>query len=445
MLLAGTLYGHEDLNNPEHEHIGGNATLVLPTGWSIGLTGPNTYLFRSGPDNITGTIFYQPIAGEEKTVNSVDPDALNAILTPLLGTREYDMIISLANSGLPTESIGVPQFEFGPDTDSNFYVAYRRNTIVTTNFSLLFNLKVEQYIYFDGSSLWTISVQTNLDFVSPSEETAYTSLIDSMAASTIVFPLIDSDGDGLTNFDEAIFYGSNPFTKDTNFDGFEDGDIVDLGGSPNWDIDPLVEYIKTNPNVFNVFTQTELTAAETIARSLGRTDVTSSPSSFGLFTPSDVSTAILAARALINVSARVSLAAEEKLIPGFVILGESKKLLIRAVGPKLADLGVQSPLPDPTMKIFRTRFDGEPPDEIATIDDWNAEGADVVALNAAMASAGAFPLEPTENFQGNPLPTDDSKSAAALVTLSLGVYTVVVTSADGGEGEVLVEVYEITE
>ena len=69
--------------------------------------------------------------------------------------------------------------------------------------------------------------------------------------------------------------------------------------------------------------------------------------------------------------------------------------------------------------------------------------ADVAAINAAMATAGAFPLEPVADFQGNPLPTDDTKSAATLITLSTAVYTVVVTSADGGEGDVLVEAYEV--
>ena len=41
--------------------------------------------------------------------------------------------------------------------------------------------------------------------------------------------------------------------------------------------------------------------------------------------------------------------------------------------------------------------------------------------------------------------TEDLKSAAAIVTLDAGVYTVQVSSADEGTGEVLVEVYEITE
>ena len=159
--------------------------------------------------------------------------------------------------------------------------------------------------------------------------------------------------------------------------------------------------------------------------------------------PAELVETTAAARTIVNVSARVNIGAGETVIPGFVILGESKELLIRAIGPKLADLGVPSPLPDPTMTIYRTRYDGQPNDVVAIIDNWKADGADVAAINAAMATAGAFPLEPVADFQGNPLPTDDTKSAATLITLSVGVYTVVVTSADGGEGDVLFEAYEI--
>ena len=163
------------------------------------------------------------------------------------------------------------------------------------------------------------------------------------------------------------------------------------------------------------------------------------------YSQSEVATAAEEARTIVNVSARVALGEGETVIPGFVVLGERKKMLIRAVGPKLADLGVASPLPDPTMTIYKSRFDGQPPDEIAIVDNWKENGADIELLNTVMATAGAFPLEPVADFQGNPLPTDDTKSAATLITLSTGVYTVVVTSADGRQGEVLVEVYEIIE
>ena len=100
---------------------------------------------------------------------------------------------------------------------------------------------------------------------------------------------------------------------------------------------------------------------------------------------------------------------------------------------------------NPTMSIYKSRWDGNPPDLVATIDDWKADNDNVAEIEAAMSSAGAFPLEPTETFQGRPFMTDDTSSAAALVTLDVGVYTVQVSSADEGTGEVLVEVYEITE
>jgi hypothetical protein len=190
--------------------------------------------------------------------------------------------------------------------------------------------------------------------------------------------------------------------------------------------------------------------AEAASRTLGQQDVTASPSVYDLHTSTELAEATAAARTIVNVSARVALGEGELVTPGFVVLGESKQLLIRAVGPKLADLGVPSPLPDPTMTIYRTRYDGQPNDVVAIIDDWKeqpeqANGVDVAAINAAFATAGAFPLEPTETFQGRPFMTDDTSSAAALVTLDVGVYTVQVSSADDGVGEVLVEVYEVAE
>jgi hypothetical protein len=201
--------------------------------------------------------------------------------------------------------------------------------------------------------------------------------------------------------------------------------------------------VTSDPATYSLYTASDVLTAEAASRTLGQQDVTVSPSAYDLHTSTELAEATAVARTIVNVSARVNLGAEETVIPGFVVLGESKQLLIRAIGPKLADLGVPSPLPDPTMTIYRTRYDGQPNDVVAIIDDWKADGADVAAINAAMATAGAFPLEPVADFQGNPLPTDDTKSAATLITLSTGVYTVVVTSADGGEGDVLVEAYEV--
>ena len=205
--------------------------------------------------------------------------------------------------------------------------------------------------------------------------------------------------------------------------------------------------VTSNPSSYNLYTEEYFQSGEAMQQAveMGRSEVLSSPASFDLYTESDVSEATSAAKTIVNVSARVALGEGEIVTPGFVVLGEQKKMLIRAVGPKLADLGVGSPLPNPTMTVYKSRWDGNPPDLVATIDDWKADNDNVAEIVSAMSSAGAFPLEPTETFQGRPFMTDDTSSAAALVTLDVGVYTVQVSSADDGVGEVLVEVYEITE
>ena len=115
--------------------------------------------------------------------------------------------------------------------------------------------------------------------------------------------------------------------------------------------------------------------------------------------------------------------------PGFVVREVPTKLLIRAVGPRLGDFGVDY-LPNPRMTIFDASQN-----VVRTIDDWESDNpvSELSDLMTATASAGAFPLE------------QDTASAATLVTLDPGVYTVQVDSADEGVGDVLVEVYEISE
>jgi len=43
--------------------------------------------------------------------------------------------------------------------------------------------------------------------------------------------LLDGDGDGLNNFEEAR-YGTDPHNRDTDGDGWSDGDEVRYGSNP---------------------------------------------------------------------------------------------------------------------------------------------------------------------------------------------------------------------
>jgi hypothetical protein len=125
----------------------------------------------------------------------------------------------------------------------------------------------------------------------------------------------------------------------------------------------------------------------------------------------------------INLSTRARVrGGDERLIGGIVVQGDTpKRLLIRAVGPSLAGLGVNDVLPDPILHIHHGS------ERIAEVNDWEA----TPELLEATAAAGAFTLD------------DNSKDAAIVLVLPPGNYTAIVSSQEGHEGVALVEVYEI--
>lgn len=118
---------------------------------------------------------------------------------------------------------------------------------------------------------------------------------------------------------------------------------------------------------------------------------------------------------LINVAARTEVGTGANvLIAGFTINGNvPKRLLIRALGPKLTDFGVGGVLADPQLKVFRGTT------EIAANDD-------VSATNAAAASL-----------------TAGAKDAALVVVLTPGAYTAQVSGVGDTSGVALIEVTEL--
>jgi hypothetical protein len=286
----------------------------------------------------------------------------------------------------------------------------------------------EGYIYDNDARTLTVHIRDNGkydDDQTPGKVRDPAVLYEGVAESSS-----DSDGDGIV---DSLDY-------DDDGDGITD-DLEQLaGGDPTnaQDTQTTETYLQGLGLSYSILAS----AAE-----LGKQDVKKNPSFYGLelYTAEEKNDAVEAARAIVNVSARVDLGPGGLVTPGFTVLGQQKKMLIRAVGPKLGDLGVGSPMTNPTMTVFKARWDGNPPDVVAVIDDWKSDNDNVSEIVSAMESTGAFPLEPAEAFQGRPFMTDDTTSAAALLTLDIGVYTVQVSSADGGTGEVLVEVYEVTE
>ncbi|MBL9187655.1 MAG: matrixin family metalloprotease [Opitutaceae bacterium] len=128
---------------------------------------------------------------------------------------------------------------------------------------------------------------------------------------------------------------------------------------------------------------------------------------------------------LINLSSRAVVGTGANiLIPGLVLSGQApRRLLFRAVGPGLAELGVAGVLADPVMKVLRG-------DEIVAQNDNWGEQPGAATLAPAMAAVGAFPLR------------IGSRDAALLLDLPPGSYTVQVSGAGDTTGVALVEVYE---
>jgi hypothetical protein len=129
---------------------------------------------------------------------------------------------------------------------------------------------------------------------------------------------------------------------------------------------------------------------------------------------------------LSNLSARTEVGTgNEVLIAGFVLSGDGeKRLLIRGVGPTLANYGlpVASLLGNPQLEIHQGT------NLVAANNDWGG----TADLRTAFQTVGAFDL-----------PTDTSQDAALVVSLPAGVYTATVSGADGGTGVALVEIYEL--
>jgi uncharacterized delta-60 repeat protein len=117
---------------------------------------------------------------------------------------------------------------------------------------------------------------------------------------------------------------------------------------------------------------------------------------------------------------------DQTLTAGFAVSGsDTKRLLIRAVGPGLTAYGVSGVLADPVLTLYQGNT------VIATNDDWNSNTTLGSAVQTAAQQTGAFAL------------SSSSTDAALLVTLPPGVYTAQVTGKNGTTGVALVEVYEV--
>lgn len=125
---------------------------------------------------------------------------------------------------------------------------------------------------------------------------------------------------------------------------------------------------------------------------------------------------------LVNISCRSRVTADDVLTAGFVVEGTApKNVLIRALGPTLADFGVAGALADPVLTIYNAAGSA-----VGTNDNWSG-----TEVSSTAAVVGATPLK------------TGSLDAATLVSLSPGPYTVQIRGKASANGVALAEVYEV--
>jgi hypothetical protein len=111
------------------------------------------------------------------------------------------------------------------------------------------------------------------------------------------------------------------------------------------------------------------------------------------------------------------------LIGGFIIGGgsQTKDVIVRGIGPSLANSGVANSLSDPTLELH----DGNGA-TVQSNNDWQQQNPNATMI----ASLGFGPSDPRES--------------ALFATLSPGNYTAVVQGVNGATGVGLVEVYDLS-
>src|ERR1700736_4575178 len=123
---------------------------------------------------------------------------------------------------------------------------------------------------------------------------------------------------------------------------------------------------------------------------------------------------------LLNVSARLHTGTGDNvLIGGFIVNGaDSKKVIVRALGPSLTSYGVAGALADPIVELH-----DQTGAIIASNDNWkDTQQSQIVATNLA--------------------PHDDHESAI-VITLAPGAYTAIAHGVSNTSGVALLEIYDL--
>ncbi len=132
---------------------------------------------------------------------------------------------------------------------------------------------------------------------------------------------------------------------------------------------------------------------------------------------------------LLNVSARLQIGVDDHVaIGGFIVGGSgTKQIMLRAIGPSLAQQGVTGTLSDPFLELHDASGA-----TIASNDDWQTTQIGGLITEDQVAAIRASTIAPS-----------DPAEAALIADLAPGSYTAIVRGTNNGTGIGLAEVYDL--
>lgn len=161
---------------------------------------------------------------------------------------------------------------------------------------------------------------------------------------------------------------------------------------------------------------------ENFLRTLSGTAVYTDPKYSNPFRPDGTITVIDAppSSQTVNLSSRMQvLTADKVAIAGFIVTGKvPKRVLIRALGPSLAQFGLSNLLADPVISLIG-------PPGFAEIDNDNWQSSQQAEIQASGLAPGS------------------SLESAIIATLTPGTYTAVLEGTNGGTGTAILELYDL--
>ena len=130
---------------------------------------------------------------------------------------------------------------------------------------------------------------------------------------------------------------------------------------------------------------------------------------------------------LANISTRGFIqTGDNVMIGGFIVVGKSSKVLIRATGPSLIPFGINNALANPQIALHDANG------TLAGNDDWQTTQV-----------GGIITGDQSAAIQNSGLAPGNSAESAIIATLPPGSYTAIAQGANGGTGVGLVEVFAL--